>query len=127
MSLEGNVGAAETLRGRINLCDLLVISAYAIAVKHGFEGTEEEWLESLRGEDGISSIYILDEGESLENVPEESAIVIDPFGTGGDGTGISLLLDETLTLEGYAADAKAVGDRLGQIEEVLDDINGEVV
>lgn len=28
------------------------LSAYAIAVKHGFRGTEEEWLASLRGEKG---------------------------------------------------------------------------
>ncbi|MBQ8287943.1 MAG: trypsin-like peptidase domain-containing protein [Clostridia bacterium] len=27
-------------------------SAYDIAVRHGFEGTEEEWLESLKGSDG---------------------------------------------------------------------------
>lgn len=27
-------------------------SAYEIAVEHGFEGTEEEWLESLKGEKG---------------------------------------------------------------------------
>lgn len=27
-------------------------SAYEIAIAHGFEGTEEEWLESLRGEPG---------------------------------------------------------------------------
>ena len=27
-------------------------SAYGIAVKHGFEGTEEEWLESLKGRQG---------------------------------------------------------------------------
>lgn len=27
-------------------------SAYEIAVEHGFEGTEEEWLESLKGTDG---------------------------------------------------------------------------
>src|SRR5690625_3600761 len=27
-------------------------SAYEIAVEHGFEGTEEEWLESLKGEQG---------------------------------------------------------------------------
>jgi len=27
-------------------------SAYEIAVEHGFEGTEEEWLESLKGETG---------------------------------------------------------------------------
>jgi hypothetical protein len=28
------------------------LSAYEIAVKYGFEGSEEEWLESLHGEDG---------------------------------------------------------------------------
>jgi hypothetical protein len=27
-------------------------SAYEIAVEHGFEGSEEEWLESLKGEKG---------------------------------------------------------------------------
>jgi len=27
-------------------------SAYAIAVSHGYVGTEEEWLESLKGETG---------------------------------------------------------------------------
>lgn len=29
-------------------------SAYEIAVDNGFDGTEEEWLESLHGEDGVS-------------------------------------------------------------------------
>ena len=28
-------------------------SAYEIAVEHGFEGSESEWLESLKGEDGV--------------------------------------------------------------------------
>ena len=28
------------------------LTAYGLAVKHGYEGTEEEWLESLRGEQG---------------------------------------------------------------------------
>ena len=32
--------------------NLGAITAYAIAKKHGFEGTEEEWLESLKGKDG---------------------------------------------------------------------------
>lgn len=44
----------------ILLCGLLLLSlfscagksAYEIAVEHGFDGDEEEWLESLRGEDG---------------------------------------------------------------------------
>ena len=34
-------------------------SAYEIALGNGFEGTEEEWLESLKGADGASaSIYM---------------------------------------------------------------------
>ena len=32
-------------------------SAYEIAVEHGFNGTEEQWLESLRGEDGNDGDY----------------------------------------------------------------------
>lgn len=32
------------------------LTAYGIAVKHGFVGTEEEWLESLKGEKGDVSI-----------------------------------------------------------------------
>ena len=31
-------------------------SAYQIAVDHGYVGTEEEWLESLKGADGFSPI-----------------------------------------------------------------------
>lgn len=30
------------------------LSAYEIAVAHGFLGTEEEWVDSLKGEDGVS-------------------------------------------------------------------------
>lgn len=48
MSLEGNV-TGQTLVGSINKCDTLTISAYGIAVKNGFKGTEEEWLDSLNG------------------------------------------------------------------------------
>lgn len=37
-------------------------SAYEIALAHGFSGTEEEWLESLRGENGRDGkIYVIDE------------------------------------------------------------------
>ena len=34
-------------------------SAYEIALDNGFEGTEAEWLESLKGKDG-ESLHILD-------------------------------------------------------------------
>lgn len=49
MSLTGNAKADKVLRGRINRLDTLCISAYEIAVKHGFEGTEAEWVASLEG------------------------------------------------------------------------------
>jgi hypothetical protein len=35
---------------------VLVIDAYGVAVRNGFEGTEKEWLESLKG--GGSTAYI---------------------------------------------------------------------
>lgn len=39
-------------------------SAYETAVKNGFEGTEEEWLESLKGDDGDKG----DEGDSAYKI-----------------------------------------------------------
>lgn len=51
MSLQGNATATE-LRGKINSLDVLCVDAYAIAVKNGFEGTEAEWLASLKGDAG---------------------------------------------------------------------------
>ena len=37
--------------GRINRLSVLCIDAYGVAVKNGFEGTVEEWLESLKASD----------------------------------------------------------------------------
>lgn len=37
------------------------VTAYAIAVKHGFKGTEEEWLDSLQGRDGADGTVSFDE------------------------------------------------------------------
>lgn len=43
------------------------ITAYAIAVKHGFSGTEEEWLASLKGEEGTpTEMRYNEELEQLE-------------------------------------------------------------
>lgn len=49
MSLKGNAKAGYVLRGKVSAIDTILLSAYAIAVHNGFEGTEEEWLESLEG------------------------------------------------------------------------------
>ena len=52
MSLTGTV-KGERLQGSINrLHELRGYSAYEVAVLEGFEGTEEEWLASLKGEQG---------------------------------------------------------------------------
>lgn len=52
------------------------LSAYEIALKNGFTGTEDEWLASLRGEEGISGIvgfeirdgYLFAVSENSENI-----------------------------------------------------------
>lgn len=53
-------------------------SAYQIAVNQGFEGTEAEWLESLRGEQGpqgVSGVYV-----GSGDMPDGYDIQIDPDG-----------------------------------------------
>lgn len=44
------------------------LSAYALAVKHGYRGTEEEWLEYIRGEKGTvgDPVVVRDMYESLD-------------------------------------------------------------
>lgn len=44
------------------------LSAYAVAVKHGYRGSEEDWLRSLHGADGSSGVWISDD---LSDWPEE--------------------------------------------------------
>ena len=53
MSLTGNADG-KTLVGIVSKCHVLTVSAYGIAVKNGFEGTEAEWLASLKGEPGYT-------------------------------------------------------------------------
>ena len=48
--LTGALSHPDTLAGRLSNEALRGYSAYDIAVIEGYEGTEEEWLESLKGE-----------------------------------------------------------------------------
>lgn len=53
MSLIGNTEVKKSLIGNIHLLkEIFGYSAYDLAVKHGFKGTEKEWLDSLKGEKG---------------------------------------------------------------------------
>lgn len=42
------------------------LSAYAIAVKHGFEGSEEEWLASLHGRDALVDESLMRKGAAAD-------------------------------------------------------------
>ena len=49
-SMKGDLDCCGTLKGKIYAPTW--VNAYELAVQEGFEGTEEEWLASLRGADG---------------------------------------------------------------------------
>ena len=68
MSVKGSAENAIELRGSLSLPDAIIgKSAYDIAVINGFEGTEQEWLESLKGEQGEKGDpYTLTEGDKGE-------------------------------------------------------------
>lgn len=56
-------------------------SAYEIAVEQGFEGTEDEWLESLKGQDGI----VLDAPSDGKLYGRMNATWVEVTGSGGGG------------------------------------------
>lgn len=72
-TIDPGSGKAERLR--------YYLTAYQIAVKLGFIGTEVEWVESLKGEKGDtgSGMNIVGEIESEEELPETAGL---PIGTG---------------------------------------------
>ena len=54
VALSAMISNPEKLTGKLSNATLRGYSAYDLAVLAGYEGTEEEWLESLRGADGRS-------------------------------------------------------------------------
>lgn len=89
------------------------LSAYGIAVKHGYAGTEEEWLESLRGPEGKQGIQGKPGPQgapgtvSFDKLTEEQlAMLIGPEGKQGvpgtdgqDGVGIQSVEQTTTSTE----------------------------
>lgn len=64
--LKGTIVNPEAIYGK---------SAYEIAVMHGFEGTEEEWLASLKGEKGDKGVT--DQTYNPESKNAQSGIAVD--------------------------------------------------
>lgn len=48
-SLSGTLSSDVSLIGTLSSLGVRGYSAYELAVKHGFKGTEKEWIESLKG------------------------------------------------------------------------------
>lgn len=65
----------STLEEELRHIEEKAISAYEIARKNGFEGTAEEWLDSLRGKDGKNAVYI---GEG--DLPDDYDMQLIPVG-----------------------------------------------
>lgn len=89
---EGNV---YNVLGRLNRYAVLTIDAYGVAVKNGFKGTVEEWLESLKGEKG-------DQGE-----PGEKG---DPGEKGEPLTFADLTEEQKASLKGEKGDPGEKGE-----------------
>ena len=70
--------------------------------------------------DKKNAVYILRAGETLDDVPEEYSVAMDPNEDGGEfpeGGGVQV--DETLSKAGYAADAAVVGQIFAEQSEAI--------
>lgn len=91
---------------RLDMLGAIALNAYQIAVKNGFVGTEQEWLESLigpKGDDGNpgDSAYELAQQEGYEGTLEDWLLSLkgpkgdkgDP-GSGGGSESVELTISE---------------------------------
>lgn len=104
-------------------------SAYAIAVQHGYEGTEDEWINSVE-RDRIAAEKAAKEAKEFANADPTLTISGAPADAAATGQGLNnrytkaeiddklknIKTDKTLSVDGGFADAKAVGDRLIPLE-----------
>ena len=83
MSINGTPTANRDIRGSIDKHNVLVVDAYDIAVKLGFNGTEKEWLASLKGDPGKDGEnYIITE-DDIDTIAQRALDKLE------DGDGVS--------------------------------------
>lgn len=96
-------------------------SAYEVAVKNGFEGSETEWLASLKGEQGKQGdrgnpgVYV-----GSGDMPEDCNVQIDPNGN-------PVTLEELKHLLGFAPARVAVVTLLASAWVGSDNLHSQVV
>lgn len=111
MSLEGTVSSRQDLNGQISeqakvrgYIEKLIIyhtDAYKIAVQHGFDGTVEEWLESLNGYTPVKGIDYWTE-EDIAAMIAELDVNLSKY---------NRIAEEKAAAAEKAADAAAVSER----------------
>lgn len=72
------------------------LTAYGLAVKHGFTGTEDEWLESLRGGAGISPTVKVSKENGVATITFTTATGDTVFKVNDGGDGVDI---ESITLK----------------------------
>lgn len=98
MSLRGTAKPGQYLTGKINKVTFQIITAYGVAVKNGFKGTEEEWLASLQANPDLVEQFV---NEYLDENP--------------------VVTDTSLSISGRAADSKATGDAIHDLKITVRD------
>lgn len=94
-------------------------SAYEIAVREGFAGTKEEWLESLRGPQGDPGVTRYSE---LDDLPDLDVFVMKEAGKGLSANDFTDKEKEKLAeLENY--DDKDIRDSIEGKQDVISDID----
>lgn len=105
---EVSVETKNALKGKISILDTLHgKSAYELAILNGFQGTEEEWLRSLKGEIGNHGIYL-----GSGDMPEDYNVQIDPNG-------------DTLTIEDIIEAVNAQTNKITSVTLYADKWEGE--
>lgn len=114
----------KSVTGSITSINTYHTDAYAIAVKHGFEGTEEEWLASLKGEKGDKG----DKGDFPESgvdyyTEEDKAEFVNTVETEVTGD-IDKALDEILELQNEFLNGGE--NLLEEIDTRFEEVNADV-
>lgn len=100
------LGLAAAMALPLAACGEAGKSAYDIAVEHGFVGTEEEWLESLRGPQGEKG----EQGEQGPQGEKGEQGEQGEAGTPGTTPTISINEDGYWVINGVVTDVKAEGE-----------------
>lgn len=102
------------------------LSAYAIAVKHGYTGTEEDWLASLKGENGESAYaaavrggYEGSEADFIADIANAAAAVPKTRKVNGK------TLDADVTLDAASIDYAGAISGAANVKEALEALNAK--